>query len=113
MCEAFGDRVSGANLISDMNGVGGSGGGDIAMATGGNSNSEIDSGSGVHDTVSVIGRGVVANSDANASNGAFGLQAPRGGIGQRGGSGTVPQIMRARRRRRRRGQKREWQTWSS
>ena len=32
---AFGDRVSGVNIISDMNGLGGSGGGDIAMATGG------------------------------------------------------------------------------
>ena len=31
---AFGDRVIGVNIISNMNGVGGSGGGDIAMATG-------------------------------------------------------------------------------
>ena len=39
---AFGDRVSGVNIISNMNGVGGSGGGDIAMATGGNSSSGMD-----------------------------------------------------------------------
>ena len=45
--EAFGDRGSGANFFSEVNGVGGNGGGDTAMAIGGNSNSVMDDGSGV------------------------------------------------------------------
>ena len=80
--EAFGDRGSGANFFSEVNSVGGNGGGDTAMAIGGNSNREMDDGSGVHDTASVNGRGVVAHCDAIASTDAFGLQAPSGGFGR-------------------------------
>ena len=80
--EEFGDWGSVAIFFSDMNGVGGNGGRDIAMAIGGNSNSEMDDGSAIHDTVSVNGRGVVTHGDAIASTGAFVLQAPSGGFGR-------------------------------
>ena len=78
-------RGSGANTFGDGTGVEGSGGGDLDMGLGGNSNSGIDSGRDLHNA---NGRGAVAHSDAIASTGAFGVQPPSGGLGRSSEAGA-------------------------
>ena len=79
-----GDKEIVATSFREVSGVSGSGAGDTAMGFGENSIRVMEVVSGIHDTSTVNERSALADGDVMASTGAFGFQAPRGGIGTSG-----------------------------